>query len=271
MHIAIAAPMGCPIPAAAYFARMCWRTSFAPTSRPRMWRRSSLSRFWAKGDLSFPPPEFLQKLKAVCERYEILFIADEVQTGIGRTGRMFAIEHFGVVPDLILLGKSLASGLPLSAVVGRAEVMDAPPAGGLGSTFGGNPLACQAALAVIEMIEEANLLERAQELGEKFQAFFRNLQQRFRLIGDVRGLGAMVAVELVLNREQKTPAPGPTRVLLQKCCEKGLILLAAGIHDNVLRVLAPLVMTDEQQERAFAILEEVFAEVEALTFGRPGA
>lgn len=214
-----------------------------------------------EGGFVVPPPEYFKKLKAICERHNILFIADEIQTGFGRTGRMFAIEHYGVIPDLIVMAKSLAGGLPLAAVVGLAEVMNAPQVGGLGSTFGGNPLACEAALAVLETITEANLLSRAQTIGEQIKTFFLSLQQRYPLIGHVRGLGAMVALELVTDRDRRTPAPEATRTVVQQCAEKGLIILTAGTHDNIIRALPPLVITDEQLERAFEILEDAFGEV----------
>lgn len=216
-----------------------------------------------EGGFVVPPPEYFQKLKAICQRHHIVFIVDEVQTGFGRTGEMFAIEHSGAVPDLVVMAKSLAAGLPLGAVIGRAEIMDAPQVGGLGGTFGGNPVACQAALAALRLLEEEDLIARARVIGEKILARFLEWQRTFPLIGDVRGLGAMVAMELVADRRTKEPAPAQTRALIQKCYQKGLIILAAGVHDNIIRTLPPLVITDDQLERALNILEEALTEIAA--------
>ncbi|NQU03311.1 MAG: aminotransferase class III-fold pyridoxal phosphate-dependent enzyme, partial [Syntrophaceae bacterium] len=182
--------------------------------------------------------------------------ADEIQTGMGRTGKMFAMEHWGVEPDLVTVAKSLAAGMPLSAVVGKKEMLDAPHVGGLGGTYSGNPVCCQAALAVLDVIEEENLLEKAKALGEKLRERFNALQQQFEIIGDVRGKGPMLALELVKDRETKEPAADEAKALVKFCFEKGLILLSCGNFSNVIRTLMPLVITDEQLERGLAIMEE---------------
>ena len=216
-----------------------------------------------EGGFVAPASRYFQEIKAHCQRHDILLIADEVQTGFGRTGRMFAMEHHEVEPDMILLGKSLAAGLPLSAVIGRSEIMDAPHVGGLGGTFGGNPVACQAALAIIELMEAPGVMERAAALGENLKARFLQFQEQFEMVGDVRGLGAMMAMELVSDRAEKTPAPAWADAVVQKCHANGLLLIKAGNYGNVIRALPPLVITDEELEKAFQILENAFAEVSA--------
>jgi len=216
-----------------------------------------------EGGFVAPGSKYFQKIKAHCHQHDILLIADEVQTGFGRTGRMFAMEHHEVEPDMILLGKSLAAGLPLSAVIGRSEIMDAPHVGGLGGTFGGNPVACQAALAVIELMESPGFMERAAKLGEKLKTRFLQFQEQFKMVGDVRGLGAMMAMELVSDREAKTPAPDWADAIVQKCHANGLLLIKAGNHSNVIRALPPLVITDKELEKAFQILENAFSEITA--------
>jgi 4-aminobutyrate aminotransferase/(S)-3-amino-2-methylpropionate transaminase len=215
-----------------------------------------------EGGFVIPPPDYFRGLKRICEEHGILFIADEVQTGFARTGRMFAIEHFGVEPDVMITAKSLSGGTPLSALTGRAEVMDAPPPGSLGGTYGGNPLACRAALAAIEVIEKERLAARAQELGDRILDRFRTMRERHKLIGDVRGLGAMVAMELVKDRATKEPAGEETARIIHSCYESGLILLKAGAGANVVRTLMPLVITDEQLEEGLAILDSAVAAVD---------
>ena len=208
-----------------------------------------------EGGFITPPPEYFPKLKSICEKHGILFIADEVQSGVGRTGRMFAMEHYGVVPDLVTTAKSLAAGLPLSAVVGRADVLNAPHVGGLGGTYGGNPVCCRAALAVLDVFEEEGLLARAVRLGETLQARFAAWQSEFEIIGEVRGLGPMLALELVRDRRTKEPAGDEAKAVVKWCHENGLILLSCGAYGNVLRTLMPLVITDEELERGLGVLE----------------
>lgn len=208
-----------------------------------------------EGGFIVPPPEYLPTLQRICRKHGILFIVDEVQTGFGRTGKMFASEHWGLEPDLMVLAKSLAAGLPLGAVVGRAEIMDAPQIGGLGGTFGGNPLACAAALAVIELFEGTDLLDRAGIIGTRVLARMRTWQQELPVIGDVRGLGAMCAMELVTDRTTKIPAKEITARIIKESFKRGLIILKAGVYDNVVRVLMPLVITDQELEDGLNRLE----------------
>ena len=208
-----------------------------------------------EGGFVVPPPGYFKKIKAICERHGILFIMDEIQTGMGRTGKLFASEHYDVIPDIILTAKSLAAGLPLAGITGRAEIMETPHVGGLGGTFGGNPIACRAALAVLDLLN-AELLEKAAALGEKVRTRFLELQEKFEIIGDVRGLGPMIGMELVKDPRSKEPAPEMAKELVGRCFEKGLIILACGNYGNVIRTLMPFVITDQQLEKGLAIMED---------------
>ena len=208
-----------------------------------------------EGGFIVPPPEYLPKIKSICEKYGILFIMDEVQAGMGRTGKMFACEHFGVEPDLISSAKSLAAGMPLGAVIGRAEVLDTVHAGGLGGTYGGNPVSCSAALAVLDELE-GGLLDTAEALGKDLKKRYAKLADKHEIIGDVRGLGPMMAMELVADRKSKKPAAEQAKALVSKCLDKGLLILACGKFGNVIRTLMPLVITVEELERGFSILDE---------------
>jgi 4-aminobutyrate aminotransferase/(S)-3-amino-2-methylpropionate transaminase len=214
-----------------------------------------------EGGFIVPPPEFLPGLKEICSRYGILFIADEVQTGFGRTGKLFACEHYGVVPEIITMAKSLGAGFPISAVTGRAEIMDAPDVGEIGGTYGGNPLSCVAALQVIEKIQTEDLPARANRIGAGITQKLLVLQEKYLQIGDVRSLGAMVAVELVKDRKTKEPAREITGQLVKECYQRGLLVISAGIYSNVLRFLTPLVISDEELNQALAVLEEAFQAV----------
>lgn len=216
-----------------------------------------------EGGFVVPPNDYLPALKRRCEERGIVFIADEVQAGFGRTGKMFAVEHSGVEPDLVILAKSLAAGFPLSAVVGRAEVMDAPREGALGGTYPGNPVALASAMAVLDKLEGGDLLRRSREIGERIRARFSSLAERVDLIGDVRGLGSMVAVEFVRNRVSKEPAKGEVGEMLKLAAERGVLVLSAGVEANCLRFLAPLVITDEQLDEALDVLEGCVEEVAA--------
>jgi 4-aminobutyrate aminotransferase len=208
-----------------------------------------------EGGFNVIQAEAVTWLRALCDQHGILLIADEVQTGFGRTGRMFAMEHFGVVPDLMVVAKSLAAGLPLSAVCGRAEIMDAPAPGGLGGTYAGNPLAIAAAHAVIEVMAEEKLPERGAALGDRLQAMLEGLRGEVPQIHDVRGLGAMVAVEF--NRAgSDEPDPDFTRRVQQAALQRGLILLSCGVNANVLRFLFPLTIPEAVFDEALAILGE---------------
>ncbi|MGA2645563.1 MAG: 4-aminobutyrate--2-oxoglutarate transaminase [Candidatus Sulfotelmatobacter sp.] len=214
-----------------------------------------------EGGFVAPPPDYFKVLIDLCRKHGILFIADEIQSGFGRTGAMFASERYGIEPDLLVTAKSLGGGLPLAAVTGRAEIMDAPAAGGLGGTFAGNPLSCAAALAVVDLFETDNLLVRANELGDRFQRRAREWQRRWPVIGDVRGLGGMQAIELVKSQETKTPAAEETKQITQYCYEHGLITITAGSYSNVIRILVPLVATNEQMDEGLDVLESALAAV----------
>lgn len=214
-----------------------------------------------EGGFVIPPPEYLSTLKRICEEKGIVFIADEIQTGFGRTARMLAVEHFAIEPDMVVMAKSLAGGVPLAAVTGKAEIMDHPPAGGLGGTYGGNPVACQAALAVLDCFETHGLLSRAAEIGARTLQRFHAFQENHSIIGDVRGLGAMVGMELVIDRRSKEPATALTGQVIARCREKGLLLVSAGVHSNVIRPLMPLVIADDQLERGLTIIGEALGEL----------
>jgi 4-aminobutyrate aminotransferase/(S)-3-amino-2-methylpropionate transaminase len=213
-----------------------------------------------EGGFYIAPPEFLRSLRALCDKHGILLIVDEIQTGFARTGRTFAIEHAGVEPDLMTVAKSVAGGVPLSAVIGKAEIMDAPVVGGLGGTFAGSPLACAAGLAVLEVIEKENLNQRAEQLGAKLAARLRQLQAKFPCIGEVRALGMMVAIELVKNRRADLPDAELTKAVVQAAGRRGLILLSCGVYSNVIRVLAPLTIPEAQLEEGLTLLEQSLAE-----------
>jgi 4-aminobutyrate aminotransferase/(S)-3-amino-2-methylpropionate transaminase len=201
------------------------------------------------------PKEYITALAAFAQEHGILFIADEIQTGFGRTGKMFASEHYGLVPDLITTAKSLAGGLPLAAVTGRADVLDAPQVGGLGGTYGGNPLACAAALAVLDAMEAEAIPERAARMGEQIRARFCQWASRYPCIGDVRGLGAMIGMELVTDRSTKEPAKALTGRLITAALERGVILLSAGTYSNTIRILAPLTTPDVVLKEGLDALE----------------
>jgi 4-aminobutyrate aminotransferase / (S)-3-amino-2-methylpropionate transaminase / 5-aminovalerate transaminase len=209
-----------------------------------------------EGGFVTPPPEYFPKLMKICHDNGILFIDDEIQSGMGRTGKMFAVNHWGVEPDLITLAKSLAAGMPLSAVIGRQEVMNSVHTSGIGGTYSGNPVACRAALAVLDIFEDENLLDRSEALGKKLRVRLDELQRDYELIGDVRGMGPMLALELVKDRETKEPAAEEAKALVKFCFDKGLILLSCGNSGNVIRTLMPLVITDEQFEKGINIMEE---------------
>jgi 4-aminobutyrate aminotransferase/(S)-3-amino-2-methylpropionate transaminase len=214
-----------------------------------------------EGGFVAPPSEFFTIIQDICRRNKILLVADEVQTGFGRTGAMFASERYGITPDILLSAKSIADGLPLAAVTGRAEIMDAPGVGGLGGTYGGNPLACAAALAVIETLERENLPARAEQIGTRFDARAREWKKRWPLIGDVRGLGAMRALELVRPGATREPAKEETDKVLRHCLEHGLILVSAGSYGNVIRLLMPLVITDQEFDEGLQVMEDALMSV----------
>jgi 4-aminobutyrate aminotransferase / (S)-3-amino-2-methylpropionate transaminase / 5-aminovalerate transaminase len=214
-----------------------------------------------EGGFVTPPPEFYPTLGAICRKHGILLIADEVQTGFARTGAMFACERLGLEPDLVTMAKSLTGGLPMAAVTGRAEIMDAPTVGQLGGTFGGNPVACEAALAVFDIIEKENLCARANVLGERFRNRAGKWQSQWELVGDVRGLGAMQALELVRSKATREPAEEETKQVAQYCYQHGLVTITAGSYGNVIRLLMPLVITDAQMDEALDVLDGALASV----------
>jgi 4-aminobutyrate aminotransferase / (S)-3-amino-2-methylpropionate transaminase / 5-aminovalerate transaminase len=209
-----------------------------------------------EGGFIVAPQEFVAGVRAICDRHGIVLIADEVQTGFGRTGRMFAMEHFGVEPDLMTVAKSIAAGLPLSGVIGKTEIMDAPGDSAVGGTFVGNPVAQAAALAVLDVFEEEGLVERAERIGETIRGRMLGWQERHPQIGEVRGLGAMLAVEYVRDPETKEPAPELATRVAEEAAQRGLLLLKAGTYSNCNRVLCPLVITDSELDEALGAWEE---------------
>jgi 4-aminobutyrate aminotransferase/(S)-3-amino-2-methylpropionate transaminase len=209
-----------------------------------------------EGGFITPPPEYFPKLINVLNDHGILFIADEIQSGMGRTGKMFAMEHWNLAPDLVTVAKSLAAGMPLSAVVGKKEIMETVHPFGLGGTYGGNPVACAASLAVMEIFDQENLLQKAENLGKILRKRLDAFHNEYEVIGEVRGLGPMLALELVKDRHTKEPAADEAKALVKFCYGKGLIILSCGNFGNVIRVLMPLVITDEQLDRGLTILEE---------------
>ncbi len=204
-------------------------------------------------------PSFLQSLQEIAHRHGILVIMDEIQSGFGRTGTLFAYEQAGLKPDLVTVAKSLAGGLPLSGVVGRAAIMDAPAPGGLGGTYGGNALACAAALGVLDAFEQDGLLERAVALGERLRAGLESLAQRYPVIGDVRGLGFMQAIEIVADRASRKPDAAMAQAIIDAAREEGLLIIKCGVHRNVIRFLAPLVTTDAQLDEGLGLLDRALA------------
>ncbi len=214
-----------------------------------------------EGGFYVAPPEFLQKLRVLCDRHGILLIVDEVQTGFGRTGRLFATEYAGIEPDMMTLAKGMAGGFPLAAVVGKAEILDKVSPGGVGGTYGGNPISCAAALAVLDVMEEEDLPARAEAQGALLQGRLRKLAKRFPFIGDVRGKGAMVAIELFHGRAPEKPAADLTKALVARACERGLLLLSCGHNGNVIRILAPLTAPDAVLEEGLDLLEAALEEV----------
>jgi 4-aminobutyrate aminotransferase/(S)-3-amino-2-methylpropionate transaminase len=208
------------------------------------------------------PPRFLERIRQICDRYGIVMVADEIQCGFGRTGQLFAIEHYGIIPDLITTAKSLAAGMPLAAVTGRAEMVDAPHPGGLGGTYSGNPLACVAAVEAIKMISQPEFLQRAQAVGDRIRQHLVNIQRESKLVGDVRGLGAMLAMELVRDQDLKTPASDETSMVTAETLKRGLITIRAGLYSNCVRFLPPLTLSDEQIDEGMSIVAEAVRVVE---------
>jgi len=216
-----------------------------------------------EGGFIVAPKRYVQGLKKICEQHGILFIADEIQTGFCRTGKMFASEHYGIEPDLMTLAKSIAGGLPLSAVVGRADLLDGVQVGGLGGTYCGNPVACEAALATIEVYERDNISSHAEKLGQQLMKRLKQWMQEFPMIGDVRGLGAMCSIEFVKDRTTKEPAKEHLAAISRQCYEKGVILISSGTNSNIMRFLFPLVITKGQLDEGLDIIENVMRSIKS--------
>jgi 4-aminobutyrate aminotransferase / (S)-3-amino-2-methylpropionate transaminase / 5-aminovalerate transaminase len=214
-----------------------------------------------EGGFVVAPPEFLEGVRRICDDNGIVLVVDEVQTGFGRTGKMWGIEHYDVEPDLMCVAKSIAAGLPLSGVIGRAEIMDAPGDSAIGGTYVGNPVAQAAAVAVLDVFEEEGLVERAVQLGETIRSRMSAWQQRWDAIGDVRGLGAMLAIELVHDRGTKDPAPELASSVVEAAAERGLLLLKSGIYSNCIRVLLPLVISEAELDEALDVWEDALDSV----------
>ena len=255
-------PLGCTYPSCDIACADLLESVFITHVDPESCAAIIAEPIQGEGGFITPPPEYFPKLAAIAQKYGILLIMDEVQSGAGRTGKFLASEHWDIAPDIITQAKSLAGGMPLSAVTGRAELMDAPHAGGLGGTYSGNPLSCKAALAVLEILLEDNLLERSRELGEILEKRFTDLADRYEIIGDVRGKGPMLALELVKDRQTKEPAAENAKELVRICYEKGLVILSCGNFGNVIRTLMPFVITDEQLDKGLSILEDAFKTLE---------
>lgn len=214
-----------------------------------------------EGGFYAAPVEFMQALRALCDKHGIVLIADEIQTGFARTGRMFAMEHYGIEPDLMTMAKSLAGGFPLAAVVGKAQMMDAPLTGGLGGTYAGSPVSCAAALAVLEVMEKEQLPARAVQVGDLITHRLRKLQSQLTCVGEVRGLGAMVAMELVRNRDPHAPDADLAKALVQRAAVNGLVLLSCGLYGNVIRILVPLTASDALIHEGLDIIETSMREL----------
>jgi len=208
-----------------------------------------------EGGFVVAPPEFVEGVRSLCDEHGIVLVVDEVQTGYGRTGRMWGIEHSGVEPDLITVAKSIAAGLPLSGVIGKAEIMDAPDDSAIGGTYVGNPVAQAAALAVLDVFEEEGVVARAEAIGETIRSRMLSWQERWQQIGDVRGLGAMLAIELVSDRDSKTPDAEVASRIVEEAAARGLLLLKSGIYSNCIRVLTPLVISDAELDEALEVWE----------------
>lgn len=236
------------------------RTMLKTTISPDMIACLVVEPLQGEGGFVVPTAKYMQELQKICNENNIVFIVDEVQAGFGRTGKMFAHEHYGIVPDIVTMSKSIAAGVPLSAVLGKKEIMDSACVGGIGGTYGGSPLACVAALKVIEKIEKEDLCEKSLKLGAYITGRLNAMKEKYDIIGDVRGLGSMIGLEFVKDRTTKEPEVDLVKTIIKKCYQKGVIVLGAGILSNVIRFLPPLVMTEEQVKYGMDALEEAIAE-----------
>lgn len=209
------------------------------------------------------PKAYLQKLREICDKHGIVFIADEIQCGAGRTGKLYAIEHTGVVPDMVVSAKSIGAGMPISAVTGKAEIMDAPHLGGVGGTYGGSPVACVAAIEAIKILNSPAFLQRVNEVGEIIRTTLEGWKEKYKLVGDVRGIGAMRLVEFVKDRDSKEPDADATLEIIRDAVAHGLIMIRAGLFSNCIRLLPPIVITDEQLKEGLQVLEDAIARAQA--------
>ncbi len=248
-------PFGCTYPNCGMACAEEFRRKLKAVMSPDMIAAVIAEPVQGEGGFIVPPKEFLPALAEICKENDILFIADEVQTGFGRTGRLFAVENFGVHPDLMTLSKSIAAGMPLSAVAGRAEIMDVPFKGQLGGTFTGSPLSCVAGLKVLEKMQREDLPGKARNIGNKMVGRLREMQERYACIGEVRGLGAMIGIEFVRDKKTKEPDTQIIGKIVQYAFQHGVLLISAGIWSNVIRLLPPLVMTDEQVDYVMDIID----------------
>lgn len=256
-------PYRSPVPEPTVYVMARLEEMFATHVDPGQVAAIIVEPLLGEGGFVLPPPDFLPALRAFCDRHEILLIVDEVQTGMARTGRMFAVEHADIEPDLMVVGKSLAAGLPLSAIVGRREVFAPIPPQAVGGTYVGNPVACAAALAVLDIMEAERLPDRATRLGVLLHDRLSAMARRHPLIGEVRGLGAMMAIELVTDPRAKTPAAAETAAVVARALADGVILLTAGVRRNVIRFLMPLTISEELLEEALAVLDRALGAVQA--------
>ncbi|RMF82627.1 MAG: 4-aminobutyrate--2-oxoglutarate transaminase [Chloroflexi bacterium] len=242
----------------AYIDDAIWRleNAFVAQVMPEAVAAIVIEPVQGEGGFIPTPPRFLQRIRELCDQHGIVMVADEVQCGFGRTGRMFAVEHYGVVPDIVVTAKSLAAGMPLAAVTGRADIMDAAHPGGLGGTYSGNPLACVAAVEAINMICQPEFLQRAEAVGDRIRHHLTNLQREVDLIGDVRGLGAMMLMELVTDRESKTPAPDETLAVTNEAFKRGVVAIRAGLYSNCIRFLPPLNISDDELDEGMNVIAE---------------
>ena len=237
------------------------RTMLKTTIAPEQIACLIVEPLQGEGGFVVPSSKYMQGLQKICNDNGIVFIVDEVQAGFARTGKMFAYEHYGIIPDIVTMSKSIAAGVPLSAVVGRKEIMDSACVGGIGGTYGGSPLACVAALKVIEKIEKENLCEKAFKLGEYIMGRLNEMKEKYEVIGEVRGLGSMIGLEFVKDRETKEPAPEMVKEIINSCFKEGVILINAGLLGNVIRFLPPLVMTMEQAKYGMNVLDKAISKV----------
>lgn len=254
-------PVGCEYPSCNIECAELLKKRFVDMVDPAAVAAVILEPVAGEGGFVVPPKEYFPRIKEICEEFGILFICDEVQSGIGRTGTMFAIEQWDVVPDLLTSAKSLGGGMPISALTGKAELMEAPQVGGIGGTYGGNPVSCAAALASLEVAEEEELCGKSNAIGTKVRAVFEDWAKKYDCIGDVRGLGSMLAMELVHDRKTKAAAPTLAKGMVAECEKNGLITLSCGNGGNVIRTLMPLVTTDAELERGLDIMEAALATV----------